>query len=69
MFIFGLVLGAPLAIISIFIGSLVGLPISLILLSKNSEHIVPFGPYLSIGAIIMLLLNIDFNTLINFLSH
>lgn len=69
MFIFGLVLGAPLAIISIFIGSLVGLPISLILLSKNSEHIVPFGPYLSIGAIIILLLNIDFNTLINFLSH
>lgn len=69
MFIFGLVLGVPLAIISIFIGSLVGLPISLILLSKNSEHIVPFGPYLSIGAIIILLLNIDFNTLINFLSH
>ncbi len=69
MFIFGLVLGAPLAIISIFVGSLVGLPISLILLSKNSEHIVPFGPYLSIGAIIILLLNIDFNTLINFLSH
>lgn len=69
MFIFGLVLGAPLAIISIFIGSLVGLPISLILLSKNSEHIVPFGPYLSIGATIILLLNIDFNTLINFLSH
>lgn len=69
MFIFGLVLGAPFAIISIFIGSLVGLPISLILLSKNSEHIVPFGPYLSIGAIIILLLNIDFNTLINFLSH
>lgn len=69
MFIFGLVLGAPLAIISIFIGSLVGLPISLILLSKNSEHIVPFGPYLSIGAIIILLLNIDFNTLLSFLSH
>ena len=69
MFIFGLVLGAPLAIISIFIGSLVGLPISLILLSKNSEHIVPFGPYLSIAATIILLLNIDFNTLINFLSH
>lgn len=69
MFIFGLVLGAPLAIISIFVGSLIGLPISLILLSKNSEHIVPFGPYLSIGAIIILLLNIDFNTLINFLSH
>lgn len=69
MFIFGLVLGAPLAIISIFIGSFVGLPISLILLSKNSEHIVPFGPYLSIGATIILLLNIDFNTLINFLSH
>lgn len=69
MFIFGLVLGFPEAILSIFIGSIVGLPISLILLSKNSEHIVPFGPYLSIGAIILILLNVDFNTLLNFLIH
>lgn len=69
MFVFGLMLGFPLAMISIFIGSFVGLPLSLLLLTKKNDHVVPFGPYLSIGAIIVLLMNIDFNTLINLLNH
>lgn len=61
MFVFGLVLGWKTSILSIFIGSLVGLPVSLLLMKKNSEHIIPFGPFLSIGAIILLLTRIDFN--------
>lgn len=69
MFIFGLMLGFPTAIISIFFGSLVGLPLSLIMMIKNKEHIIPFGPYLSIGALILLLTNIDLNALINLLNH
>ena len=69
MFVFGLVLGCPLAMVSIFVGSIVGLPISLFLLKKNLQHIVPFGPYLSIGAILLLLANVDFSTLMNFLIH
>lgn len=68
MFVFGLVLGLPEAILSIFLGSLVGLPISLLLMKKNTEHIVPFGPFLSIGAILILLLQIDFSVLINMLK-
>lgn len=68
MFVFGMVLGFPLAIISIFLGSVVGLPISLILIANKKEHIIPFGPFLGIGAIILLLANIDFNTLINLLK-
>ncbi len=65
MFIFGLVLGYPMAILSIFLGSIIGLPISLIMLKKNTEHIIPFGPFLAAGAIIILLLHIDINTLLN----
>jgi len=65
MFIFGLVLGYPMAILSIFVGSIIGLPISLIMLNKNSDHIIPFGPFLATGAIIILLLQIDMNTILH----
>lgn len=65
MFIFGLVIGYPMALLSIFIGSLIGLPISLIMIKKNTDHIIPFGPFLAAGAIIILLTHIDINTLLN----
>lgn len=66
MFIFGMVLGYPMAILSIFIGSLVGLPISLIIMNKKDTHIIPFGPFLAAGALIIFLLKIDLQTLLNF---
>ncbi len=59
MFTFGLVLGIPSSVASIFIASFIGLPISLIMMKKNSSHELPFGPYLSIAAIILLLSGID----------
>ncbi len=65
MFIFGLVLGYPMAILSIFVGSIIGFPISLLLLKKSPDHIIPFGPFLAAGAIIIYLLQIDINTIIN----
>lgn len=65
LFIFGLVLGFPLSIVSIFLASIIGLPISIILLKKNSSHEVPFGPFLGIAAIILFLSRIDFNSIIN----
>ena len=66
MFTFGLVLGIPSAVASIFIASFIGLPISLILMKKNSSHELPFGPYLSIAAIILLLSGVDVvNVLVN----
>ena len=66
MFTFGLVLGIPSSVASIFIASFIGLPISLIMMKKNSSHELPFGPYLSIGAIILLLSGVDVvNVLVN----
>lgn len=67
LFLFGLVLGWPLAVFSILLGSVVGLPLSLIILWKNKEHVIPFGPFLSIGALIIILTKFDINTLINIL--
>lgn len=55
MFIFGFVLTWPMAILSIFLGSIIGLPLSLLFMSKNNSHEIPFGPLLSFGALIILL--------------
>lgn len=66
--VFGLVLGFPMSIISIFIASIIGLPISLIILKKNKSHEIPFGPFLAISAIIILLTKLDINKIIDFLT-
>lgn len=68
MFIFGLVLGFPMTIVSIFLGSFIGLPISLILLHRKRGEEIPFGPYLSLGAIIVYLLKISFDNIISLLT-
>ena len=46
MFVFGLILDPLLGALAIFIGSLIALPISLILLQKQKERVIPFGPFL-----------------------
>ena len=69
MFTFGLVLGWPLSIITIFLASFIGLPISLYVLYKNKTNIIPFGPFLSVAAIIMLLSQLNIDNLINLLIY
>ena len=49
MFIFGLLLGPLVGVISIFLGSVIALPVSLFLLIKEKENIIPFGPFLLIS--------------------
>lgn len=65
LFTFGLVLKIPMSLVSIFLASFIGLPISLVILYSKKSNIIPFGPFLGIGAIIILLLGIDINWLIN----
>lgn len=67
LFVYGLTFGWPLAIISIFIASFIGLPISLILLliNKNEERIIPFGPFLSLASLIIIFFNINISFIIN----
>ncbi len=55
LFVIGMVLGFSQALFSIFVGSLVGLPIAFIILLRKKDHVIPFGPLLGIGAIIVLL--------------
>ena len=49
MFVFGLVLDPLLGALSIFLASVIALPISLILLKKQRERVIPFGPFLLIA--------------------
>lgn len=67
LFLFGLILGAPAAILSIFLSSFIALPISLLILYRNKTNIIPFGPFLSISAMILFFLQIDFSTITNLL--
>lgn len=67
MFLFGLVLGFPLAICTIFLATFIAFPIALIMLFMNRDNIIPFGPFLSMSAIIIMISKIDFMDIITFL--
>ncbi len=49
MFVFGLILDPLLGTLSIFLGSLFALPMSLYLMKRNNEKVIPFGPFLLIA--------------------
>ena len=66
--VFGFVLGFPLSIISIFLSAFIALPISLIILKLKKTHEIPFGPFLSISAMIVFLSQININQIIDFLT-
>lgn len=66
--VFGLTMGFYMSVISLFLAAIIGLPVSLIILKKKSTHEIPFGPFLAVAAIIILLLNLDINSIINFLT-
>ncbi len=65
MFIIGMVISFPMSILAIFLASFIGLPIALAIMKKNSTHILPFGPLLALGAIIILLLQINSETILS----
>lgn len=68
MFLFGLVLGPIMSIISIFLASFLALPVSIFILKTKKEHIIPFGPFLSISAIIILLFQINFSSILQWIT-
>lgn len=68
LFIFGLVINYPMAIISIFLGSFIGLPISIYILYKEKTNIIPFGPFLSVAALIIYFTNIDLKWILDVLT-
>lgn len=78
LFTFGLVFGWKMSIISIFIASFIALPIAIFFRIKYNnkkyiddeeipENSIPFGPFLAIAAIIIVLTKLDITIISNFL--
>ena len=67
MFLFGIVVGFPMSVCAIFLATFIAFPISLIILLSDRENIIPFGPFLSMAAILIMILKLDFYDVINFL--
>ena len=62
-----LIFGWKLSIVVIFLASFIALPVSIVNMYKKNEHMLPFGPYLGIAALILLIGKLDFNAIINLL--
>lgn len=68
LFFIGLVLGFDMSIVTIFIASFIALPLSIVSLIKNNNNILPFGPYLSVAATIIMLTGLNLNMILNFFT-
>lgn len=66
MFLVGLTLDPMLSILVIFLASVIALPVSLFLLVKNKEHVIPYGPFLMLGLLIVFFMKMVFK---KFLCH
>ena len=67
MFLFGLVIGFPISVVSIFFATFIAFPIALYVLIRRKDNMIPFGPFLSIASIILLISKINLNDIINFI--
>lgn len=69
MFLIGLVIGYPMAICNIFFATFIAFPIALCLLLCKKDNIIPFGPFLSMSAIILYIWGLTFTDVINFIIY
>ncbi len=67
MFMVGLVIGYPMAVCNIFFATFIAFPIALYLLVKKKDNIIPFGPFLSMSAIILYVWGLTFTDIINYI--
>ena len=65
MFTFGLILGPVMGLFSIFLSSIIALPVSLLVMKTKGESIIPFGPFLVISLLFIFFVRIDFSILFN----
>lgn len=67
MFMVGLVIGYPMAVCNIFFATFIAFPIALFLLISKKDNIIPFGPFLSMSAIILYIWGLTITDIINFI--
>lgn len=67
LFVFGLVIGFEMAIISIFLAAFIALPVSLIILFTKKSNVIPFGPFLCISALLIFFCQINVQSIADLL--
>ena len=68
MFLFGLVLDPLLGVFTIFLGSFIALPISIVLYYVSRDKIIPFGPFLTLAFLFMYFTKITTPEVLHFLG-
>lgn len=68
MFLLGLVLDPILGIFSIFLSSLLALPISFVVLLTKKENIIPFGPFILLSFLLLFFMKITGLDFLSFLG-
>ena len=69
MFTVGLCVEPFLSLLVIIIASIVALPVSLLLYFKEKENIIPFGPFILIGLLIIMFTKLNSQGIINLLLN
>lgn len=67
MFLFGLVIGFTLSICDIFLATFIAFPVALFMLFRRKDNLIPFGPFLAMGAILIHISKVSTDSIINFL--
>jgi len=67
MFLIGLVIGYSMSVCNIFLATFIAFPIALFLLISKKDNMIPFGPFLSMSAIILYIWGLNFTDIINFI--
>ena len=67
MFLIGLVIDYEMSICNIFFATFIAFPIALFLLISKKDNIIPFGPFLSMSAILLYIWGLNFTDVINFI--
>lgn len=67
MFLFGIVIGYALSICDIFLATFIAFPVAIYVLMSRKDNLIPFGPFLAMGAILIHISKVDISNIINFL--
>lgn len=67
MFLIGLMIGYEMSVFNIFFATFIAFPIALALLIFKKDNIIPFGPFLSMSAIILYIWGLNIADIINFI--
>lgn len=66
MFLFGIVIGYALSICDIFLATIIAFPIAIFILFSRKDNMIPFGPFLAMGAILIHISKVDFQSILDF---